>query len=208
MTSRTTSTSRTSAAVSLFVCTDACDVCSRCGDLPLAPPPPARTAACAAACRSMCRSLGSPLALPVQFRAARPLPHPQLTSVSASRDCQGASAPRALHTAPRLLSPCALPCPALPIHTGAACATLRQGDTLAGIASMYGVHWLEIFAINPLTRGDPDAIRPGTPLPACACACMCLQPLVLPRGLEVPMEWAQRRTCPDRRQEKWEEARG
>ena len=58
---------------------------------------------------------------------------------------------------------------------------LRQGDTLAGIASMYGVHWLEIFAVNPLTRGDPDAIRPGTPLclhlnlhvPACVYSRVC-----------------------------------
>jgi hypothetical protein len=26
---------------------------------------------------------------------------------------------------------------------------------------MYGAHWLEMFAVNPALRGDPDAIQPG-----------------------------------------------
>ena len=37
----------------------------------------------------------------------------------------------------------------------------QAGDTLHSIASMYAAHWLEIFDVNPLLRGDPDAIRPG-----------------------------------------------
>ena len=39
---------------------------------------------------------------------------------------------------------------------------VKPGDSLHSIARMYGAHWLEIFAVNPLLRGDPDGLIPGT----------------------------------------------
>jgi hypothetical protein len=38
---------------------------------------------------------------------------------------------------------------------------IQEGDSLHAIAAMYGAHWLEMFAVNPALRGDPDAIHPG-----------------------------------------------
>lgn len=47
------------------------------------------------------------------------------------------------------------------VHVRRCARCVQPGDTMHSIASMYGAHWLEIFSINPLARGDPDALRPG-----------------------------------------------
>jgi hypothetical protein len=50
-------------------------------------------------------------------------------------------------------------CVTVLVHRCVRC--IQEGDSLHAIAAMYGAHWLEMFAVNPALRGDPDAIQPG-----------------------------------------------
>ena len=48
------------------------------------------------------------------------------------------------------------------LHAGAACYIVRSGDTLSGIASMFGSSVQAIYQSNQRTIGaDPNLIRPG-----------------------------------------------
>ncbi len=51
------------------------------------------------------------------------------------------------------------------LHSGAACYIVRSGDTLSGIASMFGSSVQAIYQSNLTTIGaDPNLIRPGQKL--------------------------------------------
>ena len=51
------------------------------------------------------------------------------------------------------------------IHAGAACYVVQSGDTLSGIASMFGSSVQAIYESNLTTIGsDPNLIRPGQKL--------------------------------------------